>query len=160
MALFITHKREGNTIRISVNGREVVSHTFPSPVSICVVHLVNSVGKKHYFELSFMYQGSKVNRIVKIPCYEAVKGLTEMNVLKFSDFTIYQPSKYVQGYTNEELEEIVSEMSNVNMDRLIDALNGNTCMLIDGKTINYHWDVEAALRAGIEHRALRGHEWD
>ena len=46
------------------------------------------------------------------------------------------------------------------MDMFNDALMGNTCMVKDGKIVQYHCDIYKAIICGIENRGLRLSEWD
>jgi len=69
-------------------------------------------------------------------------------------------TRYEQGFTNEEVKELLKSYPNINMDKFNDALMGNTCQVIDGNIIMYHCDISAALKCGIENRGLKPEEWD
>ena len=70
------------------------------------------------------------------------------------------PTKYKEGFTNDEMDELLKDYPNVNMDKFNGAMMGNTCMVRGGKVINYHCDVELALRCGLENRDPNVFEWD
>ncbi len=74
---------------------------------------------------------------------------------------IYQyPTKYKQGFIDEELESIIKQFKKFNRKKFDDAMIGNTCAMQDNKLVMYHCDVFAALSCGIENRNLRPGEWD
>ncbi len=64
------------------------------------------------------------------------------------------------GFTQEEILDLLKDFPTVNMDKFNNALMGNTCMMIDDELIQYHCDIDSALRCGIEDRELRIDEWD
>jgi phage terminase large subunit len=67
---------------------------------------------------------------------------------------------YEHGFTEKELKIILSTYDNIDKEAFYKAMYGNTCMMIDGHTINYHCDVITALKCGIEKREIRPEEWD
>lgn len=69
-------------------------------------------------------------------------------------------TKNKEGFTESELKEFLKSYPEVNMDKFNNAMMGNTCMVIDNEIINYHCDVELALRCGLENRDPRPLEWD
>lgn len=69
-------------------------------------------------------------------------------------------TKYPQGFTSSEIEELLKEYPSVNMQAFNDALFGNTCMRIDDQIITYHCDIYKALCCGLENRNLTIDEWD
>jgi len=69
------------------------------------------------------------------------------------------PTKYPYGFLGSETNEIL-EKYEINKDLFHESLGVNTCMLIEGKTLNYHHDIELALRCVIENRGKKIHEWD
>lgn len=69
-------------------------------------------------------------------------------------------TKYEHGFTKEEQEELLKEFPEISMEKYNEAMFGNTCMMIDGKIITYHCDVEHALYCGIENRGMTQAEWD
>lgn len=81
-----------------------------------------------------------------------------MNNLR--EFVYKYKTKHVEGFTNEELKEVLKKFPNINMEKYNLAMMGNTCMLKDEDVINYHCDVFTALRCGIEGRNQRGYEFD
>ena len=59
-------------------------------------------------------------------------------------------TKHKQGFTHEEYMKLLENYPGINMDRFSDALNGITCMRIDGETVVFHRDIELAIRCGME----------
>ena len=75
--------------------------------------------------------------------------------------TIYNyKTKYPQGFTEEEIQEVLKTLPPINIDKYNNAMMGNTCMRIEGEIINYHIDVYKAILCGLENRDLHLHEWD
>ena len=70
------------------------------------------------------------------------------------------PAKYKEGLTEAEVDDITSKIPNINMQKVYDALNGNTCMIIDNNLINYHHDVRLAITCGVNNRDINIEEWD
>jgi hypothetical protein len=70
------------------------------------------------------------------------------------------PSKYEYGFLETEIEEILGHYPEINMDKFENALMGNTCMMIEGKIIQYHCDIVKAIVCGMENRDLTEEEWD
>ena len=71
------------------------------------------------------------------------------------------PTKYAEGFLQEELDVLLKDYPNINMDKFHDALMGNTCGIdANGKLIQYHCDIVTALRCGIENRDMYLYEWD
>jgi len=70
------------------------------------------------------------------------------------------PTKYTHGFTDAEIKDITSKIPNINMDKVYDALCGNTCMMIDNNMINYHHDVALAITCGVQNRDINAEEWD
>ena len=70
------------------------------------------------------------------------------------------PAKYKEGLTEAEVDDITSKIPNINMKKVYDALNGNTCMIIDNNLINYHHDVRLAITCGVNNRDINIEEWD
>ena len=69
-------------------------------------------------------------------------------------------TKYKEGIVQEEIDELLKDYPNINMDKFNDALRGITCMVIEGKGVIYHCDIELALKCGVEDRKPRTWEWD
>lgn len=82
-----------------------------------------------------------------------IKGSLEDKVYNYK-------TKYEEGFTDEEMKELLKDYPNINMDKFNDAMYGNTCMLKEGKLINYHCDVLTALRCGTENRDMHYYEFD
>ncbi|MDB4461336.1 hypothetical protein N9043_00130 [bacterium] len=103
----------------------------------------------------------------------AVEGIAVANqkreyaVLSYLDplhcFVYSQETKHRQGFTNVEMESLLLVVPNdpeLDMEKFNEAMVGNTCMKIDGDTINYHCDVLTALRCAIEGRKMNWWEMD
>lgn len=69
-------------------------------------------------------------------------------------------TKHKQGFTREEYMKLLENYPGINMDRFSDALNGITCMRIDGETVVFPHDIELAIRCGMEDRGPTTMEWD
>jgi hypothetical protein len=69
-------------------------------------------------------------------------------------------TKNKQGFTRDEYMKLLENYPGINMDRFWDALNGITCMSIDGETVVFHRDIELAIRCGMEDRSPTIQEWD
>ena len=69
-------------------------------------------------------------------------------------------TKNKQGFTHDEYMKLLENYPEINMDRFWDALNGITCMSIDGETVVFHRDIELAIRCGMEDRSPTISEWD
>lgn len=69
-------------------------------------------------------------------------------------------TKYKEGFTYNEVEELLLDFPNINKEKFDNALTGITVKLIDGHIIIYCDDVLNALRCGLENRDLYSWEWD
>jgi hypothetical protein len=69
-------------------------------------------------------------------------------------------TKYNEGFTQSEIDELLKDYPNINMDKFNKALHGVTAMDIEGEMVIYHCDILKALQCGIENRDLYIHEWD
>lgn len=69
-------------------------------------------------------------------------------------------TKHKEGFLQTEVNTLLIDYPNINMDKFNDALMGNTCMLKDGKIVQYHCDIYKAIICGIENRGLTLNEWD
>lgn len=76
------------------------------------------------------------------------------------DYVYEYPFKSQFGFNPDELKTIVAEFPDINMDKFNLAMNGNTCMMEEGRIITYPCDVVTALRCGIENRDIRFSEFD
>lgn len=66
-------------------------------------------------------------------------------------------TKHKQGFTREEYMKLLENYPSINMERFWDALNGITCMNIDGEIVVFHHDIELAIRCGLTPTTM---EWD
>ena len=69
-------------------------------------------------------------------------------------------TKYKEGFTDSEIEELLKQYPNINREKFNNALMGITCMMIDKELIIYKSDVELALKCGLDNRDVRWYEWD
>lgn len=69
-------------------------------------------------------------------------------------------TKHKEGFLQTEVDTLLIDYPDINMDKFNDALMGNTCMLKDGKIVQYHCDIYKAIICGIENRGLTLNEWD
>ena len=69
-------------------------------------------------------------------------------------------TKHKEGFLQTEIDTLLIDYPDINMDMFNDALMGNTCMVKDGKIVQYHCDIYKALICGIENRGLTVNEWD
>lgn len=82
--------------------------------------------------------------------------LTSENISQFIDS---YPTKYPQGFLSSETTKILLE-HNIDQDKFYKALGVNTCMRMDNQILNYHCDIELALRCVLEDRDKTLEEWD
>lgn len=73
--------------------------------------------------------------------------------------------KSKHGMLDEEVKQFVEENfenNNIpfNWDKYYNAMTGNTCMLYEGKIVNYFHDVVSGITCGLENRDLKPYEWD
>lgn len=69
-------------------------------------------------------------------------------------------TKHKQGFTREEMVDLIQNHTNYDLEDFWDKLGVNTGMIIDGDYITYHCDVELALRLLRENRNINSFEWD
>jgi len=69
-------------------------------------------------------------------------------------------TKHKEGFLQTEIDTLLIDYPDINMDMFNDALMGNTCILKDGKIVQYHCDIYKAIICGIENRGLTVNEWD
>lgn len=70
------------------------------------------------------------------------------------------PTKHKQGFVQSEILELLTNYPTINMKQFYNALTGNTCALIDNEVVNYHCDIELAIRCGLENRKPTAYEFD
>lgn len=84
--------------------------------------------------------------------------------LDLEDYIYEYPTKNIEGYTMDELlnilEQTKKDFPNFNQDQYDDAMLCNTCMLKDDEIIIYHCDVLKGFKCGLENRGLLPGEWD
>lgn len=69
-------------------------------------------------------------------------------------------TKYEEGFIDDEIKSLISEYPHMNEDKFWSAMTGNTCIMRNGKFVNYHCDILTALRCGVQHRDMHTFEWD
>ena len=67
-----------------------------------------------------------------------------------SDLVFNYPTKYKEGFTNDEIKQLFANFPQINMEKVENAFMGNTCKVKDGLIISYHCDVLLALNCGLE----------
>lgn len=70
------------------------------------------------------------------------------------------PTRNEMGFIREEYMKLLGEYPNINMEKFWDALNGITCINIDGETVIFHRDIFLAIVCGVEDRLPSSWEWD
>lgn len=72
------------------------------------------------------------------------------------------PTNNIHGFNPKEIEQILNQVGkeNMNMEKYYNAMMGNTCMMDEHGIIQYHCDILAGLRCGLENRDLTMDEWD
>jgi hypothetical protein len=82
--------------------------------------------------------------------------LSSKNLTKYIDS---YPTKYPEGFLSSETNSILT-LHNIDADEFYKILGVNTCMVKDNQILNYHCDIELALRCIIEKRDKTSIEWD
>jgi hypothetical protein len=54
-----------------------------------------------------------------------------------------------QGFTEDEIQRLLKYYPGINMKAFQEALFGDTCMVVKGKTIRYTEDIVSAIWAGL-----------
>ena len=71
------------------------------------------------------------------------------------------PTKSEHGFTQSEINSLLSWFPTINMEKFDNAMMGNTCMLNEqNQIINYHCDVYKALLCGLKNISLSISNWD
>jgi hypothetical protein len=76
------------------------------------------------------------------------------------DIVYNYPTKYREGFTNSEIEEVLKNFPNLNSDFYNKALLGTTYIMIDDEAITYHCDIENAICCGLKGTDVSGIKWD
>jgi hypothetical protein len=76
------------------------------------------------------------------------------------DIVYGYPTKYMEGFTNSEISDILKYFPNINRTQYDNALIGTTCMMIDNEKITYHCDIENAIICGLKNTNVGGIKWD
>lgn len=87
--------------------------------------------------------------------------LTDEDKNKLHDLLYGYETMCEEGLTSIELHIfILKNYPDINMDKVNDAMFGNTCPMVNGQIVNYRHDVYTALVCGLENRNLNTEEWD
>lgn len=70
------------------------------------------------------------------------------------------PTKYKEGFTDNEIKEMIKKFPGMDMKKFWSPLDYITCMKIDDEILTYHCDVLTAVRCGTEKRDMKWHEFD
>ena len=70
------------------------------------------------------------------------------------------PTKHQDGFTIEEMTELLKDFEGINMDAFNNALVGNTCLLIENEIVTYRCDLLTAIYCGMNNREVLPHEFD
>ena len=65
------------------------------------------------------------------------------------------PTKNKEGFTTNEIDDLLKLFPNIETSKFDDALGINTCRVIDNEVITYHCDILSALRCVTENREMR-----
>jgi hypothetical protein len=82
-----------------------------------------------------------------------------LNIKNLSKIINKYPCQYEHGFTSLEIKKLLFKYG-IDQEKFYIALGVNTCMVIDGKTITYHCDVEKGIRCVLENRQQNIEEWD
>lgn len=77
-----------------------------------------------------------------------------------SEIVTGRKTKHKRGFLEEEIAELLKSFPAITSQKFNEALGTITCVLIKGKAIISHNDVEKALRCCIENRPSKFEEWD
>lgn len=69
-------------------------------------------------------------------------------------------TKNKEGFTKEEMKELLKLFPDVTIAKFNKSLGTNTCMMINKEIITYHSDIETAIRLCIEKRGFKFGEFD
>jgi hypothetical protein len=60
------------------------------------------------------------------------------------------PTKYEEGFTPTEINELLKEYPNIDMKKFNEATSYLTGVMIDGEFITFHSDVEFAIKRSVK----------
>jgi hypothetical protein len=121
-----------------------------------------------------VFNTSPTFRFTDISEFNKLIGLLKPSIVKKTEEVIMQEQKnkiyeHVHeystvdkyGFTKKEFEEIIALYPKINMDKVKDAMMGNTCKVNrENQIIYYHRDVFLAIVCGVQNRNLKVGEWD
>lgn len=67
-------------------------------------------------------------------------------------------TKNKEGFSQSEIEALLIVFPDINKNKFNNALNDITCLQKNDETIIYHFDIEKAVRCGLENRKLVDYE--
>ena len=70
------------------------------------------------------------------------------------------PTKNKEGFTDAEIQKLITNFPEINLKRFYSALQNITCMSINDEIVTYHSDVQLALRLGLDNREMTQEEFD
>jgi len=72
--------------------------------------------------------------------------------MTISEFINRYPTKHKEGFTDDEIKELISLFDNdndIDIKRFNTSMRGHTCMMVDGDIVNYHCDIIGGLHSAI-----------
>jgi hypothetical protein len=60
------------------------------------------------------------------------------------------PTKYKEGFTPSEIDELLKEYPNIDMKKFNEATSGITGIMIEGEFITFHCDIEFAIKRSLK----------
>jgi hypothetical protein len=113
---------------------------------------VNSIAKDFYKVIL------KINKVKSFSIKEKILNSLKLNPI---DIVHNYPTEHKMGFNEKEIKELLDYFLDINRDKFIEALRGNTCTLNDkNKIIMYHHDISTAVKCGLENRDRTFSEWD
>ena len=61
-------------------------------------------------------------------------------------------SKHENGFTAEEIKNILNDYPNISINKFNDSLSGNTVKIIGDEIIHYKHDIKRAIHFAIQNR--------
>lgn len=70
------------------------------------------------------------------------------------------PKTYDEGFTHEEMDDLISVYRGLDINRFKDSFDCNTGLLKEGKFIIFPVDIVTAFNCALEERTIRSYEFD
>lgn len=83
-----------------------------------------------------------------------------MNYTQLKNFIYNYKTVYPQGFTFDEIKDVLTHFPSVNIEKYNNAMTCLTCFAIDGNTVIFHCDVLTGIRCGLENRDISPLEFD